>query len=484
MALPGISAVINDGGLRVNRTLSGTRVLLIGTTTSTVPPINEPVVVTNVTLAMAAIRNSGGSESELSLALADTLNAGAEFVEIMKCATVNGLDYSSYSTHQRYSDLSGAYAALAAYPTDIVVPVGAYAEDNIAPLYCTESGYYTGASIYGNKSFALQLAQFCYDQTTNFNTTVGVIGVKPPLLSPVTGSSITGAYVTGGDAGIFFGGPSNTCITHWIDYLLGTNTNSPTYRLRVSPSWLSFLSGSTSSYTNNYFPDWQATASDGTKITDQLNNKVDLGAYVSIFAAPIKTLGANSRKFALEKSASASNIAFNTDGAAAYAGLVSSLAPDVGTTNKPLPGIIPSKVLSNTQAESLMNSRLTTMIQRLRGFVVVKGVTGAYFVDKYTKSDYTQLTTLRITHASIDAVRLACEPFIGEGVNAAKLNAMRESIEARLRSIQLAGALQRYEFAILSSPDQQVLGEATVDLTLVPAFELTNVTVNVKLAKE
>jgi hypothetical protein len=477
MALPGISTNINDGGLRVNRTLSGTRVLLLGTTTSTVPPLNEPVAVTNVTEAMASVRNTGGSESELSLALADAINGGAQFVEIVKIETANGLDYSGYSTQSRFIALSGAYAALEAYPTDIVVPVGAYAEDTVGNAW--NSGCWTGGS-YASENFAEQLAQFCYQQTKNYNSTVGIIGVKPPLLAPVTGSQATGVtFNSGGDTGFRFGTPTAANVTAWASYLNGT-----AYTTKVSSGWLNYLSGSTSNYASAYFPTFQAEDSSGIKQVDQLGNKVDAGAYISVVAAPLRTLGANVSKFANENGASRSNISFNTDGAAAYAGLISSLSPHRGSTNKSVPGLIPSKILSNTQAEDLMDNRMVTMIQRIRGFVVVKGVTGAYYVDRYTKSDYTQLTTVRITHQAIDTVRLAAEPYIGEASNAASLNAMRESIESGLRSMQLAGALQRYDFAVLASPDQQVLGEATVDLTLVPAFELTNVTVNVRLAKE
>jgi len=50
--------------------------------------------------------------------------------------------------------------------------------------------------------------------------------------------------------------------------------------------------------------------------------------------------------------------------------------------------------------------------------------------------------------------------------------------------MQLAGALQRYDFAIIATPDQQVLGQMTVDLTIVPAFEILDIQVNVTLAKE
>jgi hypothetical protein len=47
-----------------------------------------------------------------------------------------------------------------------------------------------------------------------------------------------------------------------------------------------------------------------------------------------------------------------------------------------------------------------------------------------------------------------------------------------------AGALRAYNFSIASTPDQRVLGELDINLTLVPAFEITQINLVVSLAKE
>lgn len=501
MALPGVSVSVNDGGLRVQRPVSGTRVLLLGTTTSTGLSVNQPVTVTNVGLAMNALRNLDGTESELSLALADALNGGAELVEVMKIATTNGLEYTGFSTHSRFIALSGAYEALAGYNTDIVVPVGAYAEDPIGNTFVAgpfitpfvpAGVWYSGQ--YAGESFLRQLAQFCYSQTKDFNTTLGVIGVKPPLLAPVAGAAFftgdrpnvpgSGQWVPNmrSDTGYLFGTPSLTCLNNWYSYLVeyeGTLT---------SPAWKSFMSGSTTTYATNYLVSSAFQAQDqnsGSGVVDELGNKVDAGAYVSVVAYPVRTLGANVRKFALEMGATTSAESFNTSGAAAYAGLISSLPPQRGTTNKPVPGIIAERQLKRSQITTLSDRRLVTMIQQAGGnFVVAKGTTGAYRVDDYTRSDFTQLTTVRITHAAIDQVRQAAEPYIGEPINSATQNAMRRAIENGLRSMQLAGAINRFDFALIATPNQVVLGQSSVEMTIVPAFELLNVTISVKLARE
>ena len=303
----------------------------------------------------------------------------------------------------------------------------------------------------------------------------------------VTGKNYgTGAAsFMGSDTGYLFGTPSLTTVSSWVDDYLGAGSTGY-FTSFVNNNWIQYLSGSHSSYKSVYLTasGWQARDTSGVGVTDNLGNKVDVGSYISIVACPLRTFGANVRKLAIENGASGGNTTYNTDGAAAYAGFIGSLDPHIGSTNKVVPGVIPAKKMSFDQIETLMNRRLVTMITRARGFVVAKGVTGAYHVDNYTKSDFTQLTTQRITHAAIDQVRLSCEPFIGEPHNGPNISSMREAIEGGLRNMQLAGALQRYDFAIIATPDQQVLGQMTVDLTIVPAFEILDIQVNVTLAKE
>jgi hypothetical protein len=495
MALPGTNVTINDGGLRVERPLAGTRVILLGTThaTNTTIPLNEPVTITSVPLAMDALRNPTGvtnasskTESELSIALQNALVGGAPAVEVMKIEVAGGLNYTGYSTESRFAALSGAYAALGGHPTDIVVPVGAYAEDILADTWADASGHFTGNV--RSDTFVRQLAQFCYEKTKDFDTTIGVIGLKPPLMIPTvirTGGAVPwAAGVNGvtGDNGILFGTPSLTQVTNWVNYVTGASAGIQ------AVGWGNYLKGSEATWDTQYLVagnnGFQAQSSAGLGVTDDLGNRVDVGAYVSVFGAPVKTSNGNVRKLALEFTGSGTNISFNTDGAVNYAGLIANLQPHSSTTNKTVPGLIQSRLLSLSQAEGLANYRVATLMRRSRGLVVVKGITGAYRVDDFTRSDFTNLTTVRITHAAADVVRIAAEPFIGEANNVARRNAMQQNIEGGLRRMQLAGALQSFDFAVISTPDQQVLGEATVDLTIVPVFELQAVKCVVTLAKE
>jgi len=99
-------------------------------------------------------------------------------------------------------------------------------------------------------------------------------------------------------------------------------------------------------------------------------------------------------------------------------------------------------------------------------------------------SDYRRLTTMRIVKTAIDGVRAAGEPYLGEPITGARLAALETAITQVLTKLQKAEFLQRFEVAVTSTPSQQVLGQADVELLLIPAFELRQITVNVALAAQ
>jgi hypothetical protein len=64
------------------------------------------------------------------------------------------------------------------------------------------------------------------------------------------------------------------------------------------------------------------------------------------------------------------------------------------------------------------------------------------------------------------------------------MNALDSEIDQLLISMKGIGALNAYSFSISSTPDQRVLGELDINLTLVPAFEITSINLVVSLSKE
>lgn len=550
--LPRVNTVLNDQGLKVAPPPAGPKVTLLGVTSNPNVPVLEPFTVGSAEKAINSLYfNFSGAAGgwpttncpgELSLAIEEAINAGAPNVEIMVIGCYSGqtlLDYVKPSSLQsgRYMDLDAAYEVLRNRPMDVVVPVSAYMDDKI---YSSA----TGAALSWN--FGKQLADFCFQATTEENSCIGVIASRPVLswamrhapnvtntgyFSEYTGSPVGltsdatllaeatslfgSAWVNSGDAAsatsyrsavaaVEYGTPSTRLINEWHAY--------HTYRTDLSKfkstvysgqfynnAYIAWLAGAAdqdgntlsdinvneaTSVDSTYFTSWQAIDSDGDYAVDSRNGKVDAGQYISVFTFPLRSSGTQTSARALAVGAALSNTSRNTDGAASYAGLITSLAPQSAPTNKQMGGVVQTKLLSVRQANDLTGMRHVTMVSRSNGLTIGSGVTGAHNVTKYVRSDYVRLSTVRIVHACVDLIRSVANKFIGEPNNAPQMNALDAEIDQVLLNMKGSGALNSYSFSISSTPDQRVLGELDINLTLVPAFEITQINLVVSLSKE
>jgi hypothetical protein len=498
--LPGVTVVLNDLGLRIAPPPAGPKVTLIGITSNTGIPVNEPMSVTNVGQASAAlwVSGAGGIASDkrpgpLGLAIEEAIAAGAPNVEIVVAAHVSGEFLNDYinptsSPSGYYTALAATYDAIMNRDLDIVCPVGAHADNK-------------------DRDFAAQLAQFCWQATTEVdNACHGVIGMMPVVtwalnqqyyLTGQTDNAVialeVSGYTTGADEK--FALPSLALTTEWAKY--AAQHDSPIVSI-LSGDWSTFLDGSedqTGSFspTNDendatdvnatYWNDWQAKNLAGDLVIDQKGNKSDAGARISVVGAPLITNGRLTRELAAGLGASLNQTVYTTDGAAAYAGYVSSRAPQSSPTNKRIPSLNAQRTLSPSQANKIAGRRVVTFHPRANGFVVTSAMTGAYNASKYVRSDYVRLTTVRVVDSIIDLVRAVSEKYIGEPNTAAQRNALGNEIDKFLKQMKVANALNAYKFFVSATPDQQVLGEATIDLTIVPPFEIIKITTNISLAK-
>lgn len=558
--LPRVNAVLNDQGLKVAPPPAGPKVTLLGVTSNQNVPLLEPFTVSSVEKAINALYfdmsgvaggwNDSQYPGELAVAIEEAVNAGAPNIEIVVIAQKSGqdlLDYVKPTSLQsgRYSDLAQAYDVLKNTTPDVVVPVGAYIDDN---MYVTASG----API-SSWNFGKQLADFCFQATSEQNACVGVISTRPVMswamrhapsvegaheyfdgyytgdasapglysdstLQTELNTLFNSTYITGGVSAISadpallrsgmatveYGTPSTRLVKEWHAYhtypgvAASFNSNVIDTAFYNAPylAWLSGAAdqdGSTlsnidvsnaSSVSPSYFASWQANDSAGAAATDSRSTKVDAGAYLSVFSTPLRGIGTQTSSRALAVGASLSNTSRNTEGAAAYAGLITSLAPQSSTTNKALGGVVQLKLLSSSQANDLTGMRHATMYRRSSGLSVASGVTGAHNVSRYVRSDYVRLTTVRITHATVDLIRSVANKYVGEPNNAPQMNALDAEIDQLLLTLKGSGALNSYSFSISSTPDQRVLGELDINLTLVPAFEITQINLTVSLSKE
>ncbi|RMH18622.1 MAG: hypothetical protein D6698_06735 [Gammaproteobacteria bacterium] len=500
--LPNVNAVLNDLGLKIGPPPAGPKVTLLGITSNTGVPLMEPLTVSSVDKAINSLYFSGDVPSdpfpgELALAIEQAVNAGAQNIEVLVIDHKTGAELFGYlnpnSGHSaRFAALQSGYNVLKNRDVDVVVPVGVYIDDDTA-----------GA---GN-NFGKQLADFCYQSTADHNACVGVIATSPPTwwaiqrsgeLATNGSASLSGEVIALGGTGIaplksvWFHDPSTELLTEWYEYhgevgLSAATTYDTIYGNFRSGSFDTngnrFSSAASSSaVSTSYFTSWQAKDSAGNAAVDSNGNKVDAGAYISVISAPIRAASVLTQSLAAAAGADLSNTSYITDGAAALAGLISSLAPHSAPTNKFLKGVLPLKLLSRSQANTLTGMRLVTMYNRSKGFVIAKGVTGAHNVNKFVRSDYVLMSTMRITQTAVDLVRSIAENYIGEAHNGARMNALENEIDQALQGMK-GSALNDYDFTLSATPEQVVAGEVTISLTLVPAFEVTKITLDVSLAK-
>lgn len=309
-------------------------------------------------------------------------------------------------------------------------------------------------------NFAYQLANFCFQTSQTDQECTGYVGTKAP-----NSYSLKDLSEWAGKLPVY--DDENDVITTNGTGLLGNK----------------FMSGRLSSGSgNSKIPGHVVDGLDGRKnggfigtedgwldtvqLKDNNDRLVDIGKYLSVLSAqPI-----------LSNPVLQSYV---SSAAGVYAGFVSTLPANSAPTNKVVPGVGLPFRLNLEKVNQLAGQRFVHFHAKPKG-VVVSDAPSATRPD----SDYNRLSTMRIVKACIDAVRDVSDPFLGEGLTGARMAALETAIERVLVQLQQAQFIQRFEKVVSATPDQQVLGQATVELTLVPAFELRQITVVVSLARQ
>ncbi len=507
--LPGITVTLNDLGLQIAPPPAGPKVTFLGITSNTSIPLREAFTVTNVGQAVAALWVSGSSGAtypgELALAVEEAANVGATNIEIVVIANPSGAALNQWwlptgsGPNLRYDALASGYDAIKDRPLNVVVPVNAWAD---CPAV---SG-----------KFTQQLAQFCYSATRDLdNACIGVIPTMPVLhwamaysqssaanAVGLTGDGTVGAEVLAiaNTSDLYFDTPSQALVTVWEKNLTRVNQTLALSPNSSSNAWSGYLAGSDDTTLGflNYITDenaataintlywnfYQGVDLNGTAVTDQRGNKADAGTRISVVGAPLVTSLVSTPKLAAAFGASISSSVHNTDGTASYAAKIVTLLPHSSPTNKKINTVKSQRKLSAAQVNRIGGRRIVSFLDRSTGFVVANAMTGGYNVSRYIRTDYVRLTTVRIVDAAVNSIRNIGERFIGEPNTSASRNALSAEIDKALRQMKASRAITGYRFSLTATPDQQVLGEAQVDLTLVPAFELIKISVNVSLTKQ
>lgn len=468
--IPGFATLIADGQLKVSTSSGGRKLILLGTTTNPNLPLLEPVKIADLQTGIAGTRHSNGDPSELSLALEEAIKGGARNLEVMVVAAESG-EADAYASNSRYDALTEAYEALRAHPCDFIFPVGAHIDDPGLSGSDTDGRART--------NFARQLADACYRMSTEGNTTLGVIGAMP-INRAARKEAWTDAPTS--MTGELFDTPTRAHLAEWVRHLTGSDQGEDHSAEVLTAD--GFLAGSVEDAPGQLsaaYDFWVRDEND-VLVADQNGHNVDGGAFIHVVAACAKVGGSETKLLANKYASSA--IYRVTNGAAGYAGLLTTLEPMIGTTMQAIPGLVPLRELNRSQQQAILDARFNTLASRNAGYVVLRGITGAHNASDDTRSDYTMSTTIRIALACQDLIQQAAEPYIGKPATVSNMNSLETAIDAALNGFKKAGALRRYDFDVVITPDSMVLGRGYIPLTLVPAYELTDFTIHVALAKE
>lgn len=170
-------------------------------------------------------------------------------------------------------------------------------------------------------------------------------------------------------------------------------------------------------------------------------------------------------------------------GVTQYACLVNSLQPQIAPTNQTLPGAAALRYnLSLRQLNDLVGNKYVTFRVKNNRIVVVDAVTTApdlFVGEDVVKSDFTRLSTLRITNYMVRAIREACDAFIGLPNEFPVYNSMNTAIKAVIKDSIDRSIIQdaRYSIDLGNSLDT-----ATINITILPQFELRTIDVSIGLS--
>lgn len=311
--------------------------------------------------------------------------------------------------------------------------------------------------------FAYQLARFCAAQSeapqADNGGALGFIGTKGPVnLSDFSLSSVR----------------------NWIGHLpvydpisgLATVSGSGMlgipFLVGASPATLHVAA---SNRTPARIPGLFATDSgeyDGGAEIDANGFKVDIGAYIQVVG-----------DYALQSNGFGTYVG---NIAGVVAGLTSSLDAKRAITNKQVAGVSQLYRASLQQLDDLTFADVDVL--RFKG----PGQLPVILHDKTSAtaaSDYTLALRQRIKFLVIQTLLREADNFIGNGTNdGLSLTALKTALDADLLGLQKRGYLSKYTFTITSTKAQQKIGQASIQISFVPANELVqlNATVGINLA--
>jgi len=332
---------------------------------------------------------------------------------------------------------SGALHEIQDVPADIVYLTDIYADDDLS------------GDDSGNSSIATQLASAIFLGAINGFPKIGVMGLRPLLT--VTRSDIQ---------------------THVSNCISSTAGAADAGRDILKAGYLMHaVEGGPSQFT----------------ATDPRNGvTVDTGRYMQIVAGPDVLLSQKQLG------------TYIANPAGVFAGYMSTLEPQIATTNKSLPGIEGTVYeFTNSQINQLAGGQSYDTTNNQSGYggayvVLRRSSDGRLIVNldntaSIRTSDYKQAQVMRIVDAVVEQLRVIGSRYIGEpnhfGTRQALRNAIRGELDSIAESRAIAGGENiGYSFSVTANATDTVLGRIRIELVLRPALQIRSINVTVELA--
>ena len=164
-----------------------------------------------------------------------------------------------------------------------------------------------------------------------------------------------------------------------------------------------------------------------------------------------------------------SNFSTIVNGSTAFAGMISSMPVSQSPTGQPI-AIEPMFEFSRNQLQTLSKLGIITAKNSFtQGYTITDGVTMASHDDVLRR-----IFNTRVMHLVEDAIRAACEPFIGKGNTSVNRNSLNTAITSRLQAL-VGNYLRKFEFKIVDDGTADQFTYLQIYHTIVPVNEIREI---------
>lgn len=206
---------------------------------------------------------------------------------------------------------------------------------------------------------------------------------------------------------------------------------------------------------------------DGDIQIDTNGNPIDLGAYIHVVA----DLAIMANGFKNGYAANLANYA---------AGYTAGLDEKLNLTNKPVKA---SQLWKPNSVQLDSATQIGVNFLRFKGNgnlpTFTHGQTAAT-----NASDYKNLLRQRIKGLVVDTLRTTADPFIGaSSIDGLQIQSLQTALNTKLMTLQKRGYVANFSFTVTTTPAQQRIGHATIQITFNPADELIQLDASVALSR-